>query len=236
MAVLREVVLDTETSGLEIQNGHRIIEIGCVELVNRCRTGRYFHTYVNPEREIDSTAFAVHGISTDFIKTCKLFRMIAGDLLNFIDGSTLVIHNAEFDLRFINHELAPLGLPLLEKKNVVDTLSLARKKFPGSPASLDALCRRFNISLKERGKHGALIDAELLAAVYLMMHKATQARITFCVDSNRSQNFNEKSCGKHDDICYERRYFTLTHDERQKHENMLKTIKNSIWEQKNKST
>lgn len=199
--------------------------------MDRRRTGNYFHAYVNPEREIDSAAFAVHGVSNDFIKQYGPFSAIARDFLNFIGNSMLVIHNANFDIRFINHELAPLGLPLLDKKNVVDTLLLARKKFPGSPASLDALCRKFNISLKEREKHGALVDAELLAAVYIMMHRAVQARMAFGINQGRSQNSNEKTYDNSSasDLLYERRYFTLTNEEKQKHEDMLRELKTSIW-------
>ncbi len=235
--MLREVVLDTETTGLELKDGHRIIEIGCVELIDRNRTGRFFHTYVNPERSIDSFAFAVHGISEEFVRNHKTFSLIAREFLDFIKDSRLVIHNADFDIRFINHELAPLGLPLIEKNNVIDTLLLARKKFPGSPASLDALCRRFNVSLKERDKHGALVDAELLAVVYVMMQKAVQARMVFDTHTKKYQSIAEDALlnNLELDFIQEQRRFVLSNSEKQNHEEMLKKIKNSIWEKINKN-
>ena len=168
MSEIREIVLDTETSGLRIRDGHRIIEIGCVELKNKRRTGRSYQAYVNPQRGIDAEAMRVHGIASEFLQDKPLFSQIARDFLQFIGNSRLVIHNAAFDISFINYELAICGLPTITNDRVVDTLLMARKKYPGSPASLDSLCKRFAVSLETRNKHGALVDAELLASVYII--------------------------------------------------------------------
>jgi DNA polymerase III subunit epsilon len=163
---MRELVIDTETTGLDPADGHRLVEIAAIELVNHLPTGKTYHTYINPERDMPEAAQAVHGLTAEFLAPHPVFAAVARDFLEFIGSDALVIHNAEFDLGFINAELkranlAPLVLP------VVDTLILARRRFPGQPANLDALCRRFAIDLSGREKHGALIDGELLAAVYL---------------------------------------------------------------------
>jgi DNA polymerase III subunit epsilon len=175
---MREIVLDTETTGLDPSDGHRIVEIACIELENHLPTGKFFHRYVNPERAMTAEAEAVHGLNDEFLKQQPLFTAIADDFLAFVAGSTLVIHNAEFDLRFVNAELKrlekkPLDLP------VVDTLLLARKRFPGSPASLDALCRRYNIDLSGRGKHSAKLDGELTSRVYLELIGGRQPGLEF---------------------------------------------------------
>jgi DNA polymerase-3 subunit epsilon len=177
MTQIREIILDTETTGLYPKNGDRLIEIGCVELIDKVRTGRYYHTYVNPQKEISPEAFKVHGLSLDFLSDKPIFRKIADDFLNFIGTSTMVIHNAGFDLAFLNHELALQGYPPLNSGRVVDTLLLARKKFPGAPASLDALCKKYGVSLESRNLHGALIDAELLAQVYVNLTGGAQKTI-----------------------------------------------------------
>lgn len=178
---MREIVLDTETTGLDPAAGHRIIEIACVELMNHVATGRVFHALVDPEREVTAEAFEVHGISTESLRGKPRFMEIAGELLDFIAGDPLVIHNAEFDLGFVNAELARCELPPLDLP-CVDTVVLARKRFPGSPASLDALCRRFAIDLSARRKHGARLDAELLAAVYLELIGGRQPGLEFLGD------------------------------------------------------
>lgn len=163
----REIVLDTETTGLDpIRGGHRIAEIGCLELINHVPTGKTFHVYIDPEREFDPEAAQVVGLTWDMLKGKPLFKDIARDFLAFIGQDPLVIHNATFDLKFLNFELTYADLPRLTNP-VIDTLPMARKKFPGSPASLNALCKRFGVSLESRTKHGALIDSELLAKVYL---------------------------------------------------------------------
>lgn len=162
----REIVLDTETTGLDAKNGDRVIEIGCVELVNRFPTGREFHRYINPERDVPSSAEAIHGLSTEFLKDKPVFSAIADEFLDFIGDDTLVIHNAGFDVAFLNAELARLGKPQLAGR-VIDTLELARRKHPAGPNSLDALCKRYSVDNSKRTKHGALMDSVLLANVYV---------------------------------------------------------------------
>ena len=164
---MREICLDTETTGLKPEEGHRIIEIGAVELMDGMPTGREFHVYVNPGREVPPEAVNVHGLTTEFLADKPPFAEVADDFLDFIGDAALVIHNAEFDRRFLNHELAMLDLPPIPRARCVDTLAMARAKFPGMPASLDALCRRFGIDNSQRDLHGALLDARLLTEVYL---------------------------------------------------------------------
>lgn len=170
--MIRQVVLDTETTGLDPEEGHRIIEIGCVELLNRRRTDNNFHCYLNPDREIDDGAFSVHGISNEFLADKPRFVDVVRDLLDYIKGSELIIHNAEFDVGFIDHELNSIGDELGrigDYAAVLDTLTLARQLHPGQRNDLDALCRRYEIDNSERDLHGALLDAEILAEVYLAM-------------------------------------------------------------------
>ncbi len=175
---MREIVIDTETTGLEPGDGHRLVEIGALELVNHVPTGRVFHSYLNPERDMPADAQLVHGLTAAFLGEQPLFAEVVADFLGFLDPegtdgperAPLVIHNSAFDVAFLNHELARLGLPRLDLgRRVVDTLQLARQRFPGAPASLDALCRRFNVDATTRVRHGALLDAELLAEVYLAL-------------------------------------------------------------------
>lgn len=163
---MRELVIDTETTGLDPSEGHRIVEIAAIELLNHLPTGKSFHKYVNPERDVPDVAQAIHGLTNEFLAPYPVFGTIAAEFLEFLGTDPLVIHNAEFDLGFINAELKRSELPPLSAP-VTDTLLLARRRFPGQPANLDALCRRFAIDLSGRDKHGALIDGELLAAVYL---------------------------------------------------------------------
>ena len=169
---MREIVLDTETTGLSPVSGHRIVDIGCVELYEGSVTGKVFQQYINPERDMPSAAFAVHGLSQEFLQTFPTFHQIFKDFLDFIQDSPLIIHNAKFDLTFLNAELARLSIPALDNP-VVDTLKLAKSRFPGAPASLDSLCRRLNIDLKQRSQHGALLDAHLLARVYPTLREKT---------------------------------------------------------------
>ena len=170
---MRQVVLDTETTGLEPEKGHRIIEIGCVELDNRKLTGRHYHQYIQPERDIEEQAIEVHGITNEFLKDKPVFVDIMDEFMAFVEGAELIIHNAPFDIGFINHELANYGRnkfqPITEYCSVIDTLVMARQKHPGQKNNLDALCRRYGIDNSHREKHGALLDAEILADVYLMM-------------------------------------------------------------------
>jgi DNA polymerase-3 subunit epsilon len=169
----RQVILDTETTGLEVSQGHRIIEIGCVELVNRKLTGRHFHQYINPDREVDAGAFEVHGISNAFLADKPRFHQVADAFLEFVDGAELIIHNAAFDLAFLNNELKLTGYgskaPLERSLHIIDTLLLARSKHPGQKNNLDALCKRYSVDNSQRELHGALLDAEILGDVYLAM-------------------------------------------------------------------
>jgi len=169
----RQVILDTETTGLDHVQGHRIIEIGCVELVNRRLTGRHFHQYVNPERPVDAGAFEVHGISDAFLADKPRFKQIASDFLEFVEGAELIIHNAAFDLGFLNNELRLIGradqAPLEQRLGIIDTLIMARGRHPGQKNNLDALCKRYGVDNSQRDLHGALLDAEILADVYLAM-------------------------------------------------------------------
>lgn len=164
---MRELVLDTETTGFDPQQGDRIVEIGAVELINQMPTGRTYHQYINPQRAMPAEAFEVHGLGDDFLRDKPVFKDIAQEFLDFVGTDKMVIHNASFDMKFLNAELGWLNLPPLPMEQALDTLAIARKRFPGSPATLDALCRRFNIDNSNRTLHGALLDSEILAEVYL---------------------------------------------------------------------
>jgi len=174
---IREIVLDTETTGLDPDAGHRIVEIACVELINHLPSGRTFQRYINPERDMPTDAQAVHGLTSEFLAGQPVFASVVSEFLEFIADSPLVIHNAEFDLKFCNAELAKLGFPKLMARRAVDTVQMARRKFPGAPASLDALCGRFSIDNSSRTLHGALLDAQLLSEVYLELIGGRQATI-----------------------------------------------------------
>ncbi len=176
---MREIVLDTETTGLDPFDGHRIVEIGAVEIFNGLPTGDTYHQYINPERDMPAEAFAVHGLSDDFLVDKPKFSEIADDFLAFIRDAQLVIHNASFDMKFINAELSWVNKTAIPMQKAVDTLQVARKRFPGSPASLDALCRRFNIDNSARTLHGALLDSEILAEVYLELSGGRQPGLKF---------------------------------------------------------
>ena len=175
---MREIVLDTETTGLEPATGDRVVEIGAVELVNHMPTGRSYHQYINPDRAMPKEAFDVHGLSDDFLRDKPRFAAVAQAFLAFIGDATLVIHNAPFDMKFLNYELTLAGHAPLPMSRAFDTVALARQKFPGSPASLDALCRRFGIDNSMREKHGALLDSEILAEVYLELIGGRQPDLT----------------------------------------------------------
>jgi DNA polymerase-3 subunit epsilon len=183
--MLREIVLDTETTGLDPANGDRLIEIGCIEIVNRIPTGNEFHRYLNPERDIHPDAVAVHGLTVEFLRDKPLFADVVDELLAFIADAPLVAHNATFDLGFINAELARASRQTLSASRVVDTLALARRRHPAGPNTLDALCKRYGIDLSQRTKHGALLDAMLLAGVYVELLGERQAALAF--DSRRGQ-------------------------------------------------
>jgi DNA polymerase-3 subunit epsilon len=184
----RLIFFDTETTGLSTTNGDKIVEIGCVEMINGIITGEHFHHYINPERHIPAEVVKIHGITNEKVKDSPKFHEIAQDFLNFIEGAILIAHNANFDIKFINHELNLSNLPQLN--NIVeDTLKIARIKFPGAPASLDALCKRFEVDLTDRSFHGALLDSKLLACVYRKMVLNDQSSIEF---NRKNKNLNEK--------------------------------------------
>lgn len=194
--MIRQVVLDTETTGLEHSQGHRVIEIGCVELVNRRLTGRHFHQYINPRREVDAGAFEVHGISNAFLADKPVFEQVVENFLAFIDGAELIIHNAAFDLGFLNNELKLVGkaaaAPLERRLSIIDTLIMARTRHPGQKNNLDALCKRYSVDNSQRDLHGALLDAEILADVYLAM---TGGQTALSLGSQEAQN---ESAGRGD--------------------------------------
>ena len=175
---MREIVLDTETTGIDHSKGHRVVELGAVELVNHIPSGKTFHAYIDPEREMPSDAEAIHGLTTQFLKGKPLFGAVAAEFLAFIGDASLVIHNASFDVGFLNAEFARLDMPALLPERVVDTLMLARQKHPMGPNSLDALCKRYGIDNSKRDKHGALLDSELLADVYLELIGGRQAALS----------------------------------------------------------
>lgn len=183
---MREIVLDTETTGFEPEAGDRIVEIGAVELHNHMPTGRTYHQYINPERSMPQEAFEVHGLGDDFLRDKPVFKLIGDAFLDFIGDAKLVIHNASFDMKFLNAELGWMGRPLLPPDQAIDTLMIARKKFPGSPASLDALCRRFGIDNSSRTLHGALLDSEILAEVYLELIGGRQPDLVLGTATSRS--------------------------------------------------
>lgn len=219
---MREVVLDTETTGLSHKDGHRIIEIGCVELLHRVPTGKTYHTYINPERDVSAGASAVSGLTYDFLKDFSPFASIASEFYQFIQESTLVIHNANFDIGFINAEFGRLEMPLLRVSDAIDTVIISRKKFPGQPANLDALCKRFNIDLSKRTKHGALVDAQLLADVYIELMGGRQAHLFKQDESEENPLVVHKQ-------FREPRTFAVNQNEFQEHEEFLKLLKDPLW-------
>tara|TARA_B110000967_G_C18846697_1_gene542350 strand:- start:531 stop:1202 length:672 start_codon:yes stop_codon:yes gene_type:complete len=187
---MKEVVLDTETTGLSIHEGHRIVEIGCIELDNLIPTKKQFHCYLNPERRVSEKALEVHGYTDEFLSKQKKFQDVVDEFLDFVEGKKLIIHNAEFDLSHLNNELAILGKKKLKSENVVDTLVLARDKFPGSPTSLDALCKRYRIDNSQRTQHSALIDCDLLAKVYINLLDQKEPTLNFQDQDNEKKLMN----------------------------------------------
>jgi DNA polymerase-3 subunit epsilon len=222
---MREIVFDTETTGLDPYSGHRVVEIGCVELVNHLPTGQHFHCYLNPERQMPKEAEQIHGLSDDFLKDKPLFPSVAGAFLAFIADDPLIIHNAAFDMKFINAELELAGFARLDDGRARDTVFMARQKFPGQSASLDALCKRFAIDLSARTKHGALMDAQLLAEVYLELLGGRQAVLT--LEREMSADFVMASDTQL--AALPLRHFPPTADEIAAHKVMLEKIKNPIW-------
>lgn len=189
---MREIVFDTETTGFDPLNGDKVCEIGMVEIIDFIPTGKVFHKYINPMMKMPIDAFKVHGLSDEFLADKPIFgdKEVCEDMLEFIGDSGLVAHNAEFDRKFLNHELSSIGMPIIEQSRCVDTIVIARRKFPGAPASLDALCKRFGIDLKERNFHGALLDANLLADVYLELMGGRERAFGFIQDEADAKNID----------------------------------------------
>jgi len=215
---MNEVVLDTETTGLSVREGHRIVEIGCIELNNLIPTTNRFHCYLNPGRKVSEKALEVHGYTDEFLSTQKKFKDVVEDFLNFIDNKSLVIHNAEFDLSHLNNELALLGKKKINRENVVDTLALARDKFPGSPISLDALCKRYRIDNSKRTQHTALIDCDLLSKVYINLLDQKEPKLNFQNQDNEKLDVNFTGNG-----LYYKKVVIPTEEEIKMHKNYLKT-------------
>ena len=210
-----EVVLDTETTGLKVQDGHRIVEIGCIELKDLIPTNRKFHYYLNPGRKVSEDAFKIHGYTNDFLSNQKKFSQVVDEFLKFIEGKRLVIHNAEFDISHINNELSLLGKNNI-KEEVIDTLKVAREKFPGASISLDALCKRFNIDNSKREKHNAIMDCELLSKVYINLLDQREPKFELKVERDMGE---QNSLTK---ITYNKKIVKPTKEEFQLHKEFLK--------------
>jgi DNA polymerase-3 subunit epsilon len=228
---MREIVLDTETTGFDPLTGDRLVEIGCIELMNHIPTGKNFHRYLNPEREMPEAAFRIHGLSTEFLADKPKFPDVVEDFLAFLDDAPLVIHNAEFDMKFINFELERAGRRALPMQRAVDTVAMARRKFPGAPASLDALCKRFNIDNSNRTLHGALLDAQLLADVYLELLGGRQTGLTLSAEENASgdMNFARRADPKGDRPSRLPRPHAPTAEELAAHAAFLAKLKDPLW-------
>jgi DNA polymerase-3 subunit epsilon len=215
---MKEVILDTETTGLSASEGHRVVEIGCIELNDLIPTQNRFHCYLNPERKVSEKALEVHGYTDEFLSTQKKFSEVADEFLKFIENKRLVIHNAEFDLSHLNNELALLGKQKLNSENVVDTLALARDKFPGSPISLDALCKRYRVDNSKRTQHTALIDCDLLARVYINLLDQKEPTLNFKNEENEKTIIN-----LNDTSQYYKKIIKPTEEELKLHKEYLKS-------------
>ena len=214
---MKEIVLDTETTGLSVREGHRIVEIGCIELDNLVPTTNRFHCYLNPEKKVSEKALELHGYTDEFLSTQKKFKDVADDFLNFIENKRLVIHNAKFDLAHLNNELSLLKRKKINIENVVDTLILARDKFPGSPISLDALCKRYKIDNSKRTKHTALIDCDLLSKVYINLLDQKEPTLNFQNHENEKLEINTNQ-----NNLYCKKIITPTSEEIKLHKDYLK--------------
>ena len=224
----RQVVIDTETTGLDPEDGHRIVEIGCIELTtNHIPTGRYLQFYINPERDVPSEATAVHGLTNQFLADKPVFSQIYTEFLDFVKDARLIIHNAEFDMKFINWELKQVGHSAIPWSRVTDTLQIARQKFPGSPANLDALCRRFGIDNTERTYHGALLDSELLAEVYLELMGGRQHGLG--LGTKTVEETAIKKTVQSQRAFREARIYAPSAEELMAHKTLLEKIKNPLW-------
>ena len=212
---MKEIVLDTETTGISVKDGHRIVEIGCIELDNLVPTKNQFHCYLNPERKVSEKAFEVHGYTDEFLADKKKFKEIHGEFLNFISEKRLIIHNAEFDISHLNNELNLLGKESLTNE-VIDTLVLAREKYPGSPANLDALCKRYNIDNSRRTHHTALLDCELLSKVYINLIDQKEPSLDFSKSEEKKNEIIDKN------MSYYKKIVKPSKEELSKHTNYLK--------------
>lgn len=232
---MREIVLDTETTGMDPATGDRLVEIGCVELINQMPSGKVFHRYLNPERDVPAEAAAVHGLTSEFLSDKPVFTEIVAEFLDFVGSDRLVIHNAEFDMKFINSELERAGFRGIPMLRVNDTLYMARARFPGAPASLDALCRRFGVDLSGRDKHGALLDAELLAKVYLELIGGRQRGLGLASAGNGGGDGIVGGAGTVGMASLQRqgarpvRHFEPSPDELAEHEKMLGKLTQPLW-------
>ena len=213
---MKEIVLDTETTGLSVKDGHRIVEIGCIEIENLIPTKNIFHCYLNPERKVSESALKVHGYTDEFLADKKKFSDVADNFLKFIAGKKIIIHNAEFDIGHLNNELSRIKKEKISKENVVDTLEIARNKFPGSGISLDALCKRFRIDNSRREKHTALIDCELLSKVYVNLIDQKEPAFQFQKVINKKENYNKE------DIKYSKRIIKPSKQELENHQKFMK--------------
>lgn len=225
---MREIILDTETTGFNPLGGDRIVEIGCIELVNHLATGRVYQQYINPCRDMPAEAFSVHGLSREFLAEHPVFADIADDFLEFIGQDTLVIHNAQFDMGFINAELARLERPAIPMTQAVDTVHMARKKFPGAQASLDALCRRFQIDNSNRTLHGALLDSELLAEVYLELIGGRQPNLELSANAKAQATQPVQDAATPEGVRPPRPH-SPSPAELEAHEAFIDNLKNPIW-------
>ena len=215
---MKEIILDTETTGLSIKDGHRLVEIGCIELENLIPTKNKFHCYLNPERKVSEKALEVHGYTDEFLSSKKKFKEVVQEFLDFISGKRLIIHNAEFDLSHLNNELKLCGKTQIVNDHVTDTLILARDKFPGSSISLDALCKRYRIDNTKRVRHTALIDCELLSKVYINLIDQKEPKLNFNKNVDRKQNFKNKNKD-----LYSKKIVIPSNEELSLHEKYLKS-------------
>ena len=213
---MKEIVLDTETTGISVSEGHRIVEIGCIELENQIPTSNKFHCYLNPERKVSEKAFEVHGYTDEFLSNKKKFKDVCDEFLNFIKDKKLIIHNVDFDLSHLNNELSLVGKEKINKLNTIDTLELARNKYPGSQINLDALCKRFHIDNSRRVKHTALVDCELLSKVYINLIDQKEPTLDF--RSNEKEKLNIDM----NDLLYSKKIIYPTKEEVKKHKEYIK--------------
>ena len=214
---MNEIFLDTETTGLSFQDGHKIVEIACIETKDLIPTNKVFHKLINPERDVPEEAFKIHGFSKEFLSTKRTFNQIADDFLDFIKGKKIIIHNANFDLGFLNNELGKIKKQTINKKEVIDSLAVARNKFPGTSNSLDALCKRFNIDLSKRTKHNALLDCELLREVYINLLDVKEPKFNLSSSGNNEVRFSNR------EKSYYKGITKISEEELKKHRQFLKS-------------